>query len=117
EAFMGELQALLADIPYEHSPVEAYFRNLVFIIFRLVGFYCEVEHPVAGGRSDVVIKAKDFIYVLELKVDQSAEAALRQIEEKGYAVPYAADPRKLFMLGVNFSTKSKQIDEWRIVEA
>ena len=117
ETFMIQLEALLADIPYEHSPVEAYFRNLVFIIFRLVGFYCEVEHPVAGGRSDVVIKAKDFIYVLELKVDQSAEAALRQIEEKGYAVPYAADPRKLFMLGVNFSTKSKQIDEWRIVEA
>jgi hypothetical protein len=118
EAFMAELEALLADIPYEQGkPGEIYFRNLLFTIFRLVGFYCEVEHPVAGGRSDVVIKAKDFIYVLELKVDQSAEAALRQIEEKGYAAPYVADPRKLFKLGVNFSTKSKKIDEWRIVEA
>ena len=118
EAFMRELQALLADIPYEQGkPGEIYFRNLLFTIFRLVGFYCEVEHPVEGGRSDVVIKAKDFIYVLELKVDQSAEAALRQIEEKGYAAPYAADPRKLFKLGVNFSTKSKRVDEWRIVEA
>ncbi len=117
EAFMVELQALLADIPYEHSPLEAYFRNLMFIIFRLVGFYCEVEHPVAGGRSDVVIKTDKYIFVLELKVDQSAEAALQQIEEKGYARPYAADPRKLFKLGVNFSTKLKQVDEWRIVEA
>ena len=118
EAFMEELQALLADIPYEQGkPGEIYFRNLMFTIFRLVGFYCEVEHPVAGGRSDVVIKTQDFIYVLELKVDQSAEAALQQMEEKGYAAPYAADPRKLFKLGVNFSTKTKQIDEWRIVKA
>ena len=118
DVFMRELQALLADIPYEQGkPGEIYFRNLLFTIFRLVGFYCEVEHPVAGGRSDVVIKTKDFIYVLELKVDQSAEAALQQIEEKGYAAPYAADPRKLFRLGVNFSTKTKRVDEWRIVEA
>ncbi|MBQ6669637.1 MAG: AAA family ATPase [Deltaproteobacteria bacterium] len=117
EDFMGELQTLLADIPYEQGkPGEIYFRNLLFTIFRLIGFYCEVEHPVAGGRSDVVIKTKDFIYVLELKVDQSAEAALQQIEKKGYAAPYAADPRKLFKLGVNFSTKTKQVDEWRIVE-
>ena len=117
EAFMTELEALLADIPYEQGkPGEIYFRNLLFTIFRLVGFYCEVEHPVAGGRSDVVIKTDQYIYVLELKVDQSAETALRQIEEKGYAAPYAADPRKLFKLGVNFSTKTKRVDEWRIVE-
>ena len=117
EAFMQELQALLADIPYEQGkPGEIYFRNLLFTIFRLVGFHCEVEHPMAGGRSDVVIKTDKYIYVLELKVDQSAEAALRQIEEKGYAMPYAADPRKLFKLGVNFSTKTKRVDEWRIVE-
>ena len=49
-------------------------------------------------------------------MDQSAEAALAQMEEKGYAAPYAADSRKLFKLGLNFSTKSKQIDEWRVVE-
>ena len=116
ETFMRQLEALLADIPYEHKPVEVYFRNLFFIIFRLVGFYCEVEHPVAGGRSDVVIKTGKYIYVLELKVDQSAEAALQQIEEKGYAVPYASDPCKLFKLGVNFSTKTKQVDGWRIAE-
>ena len=71
---------------------------------------------MAGGRSDVVIKSDKYIYVLELKVDQPAEAALQQIEEKGYSAPYAADPRKLFKLGVNFSTKSKRIDGWKVVE-
>ena len=118
EGFMRELQALLADIPYEQGkPVEAYFRNLLCIIFRLVGFYCEVEHPLAGGRSDTVVKTDRYIYVLELKVDQSAGAALAQIEEKGYAAPYAADARKLFKLGVNFSTKTKRIDDWRAGDA
>ncbi|MBO7411163.1 MAG: AAA family ATPase [Ottowia sp.] len=115
EDFMRELQALLADIPYEQGkPVEAYFRNLLFIIFRLVGFYCEVEHPLAGGRSDMVIKTDQYIYLLELKVDQNAAAALAQIEEKAYAAPYAADPRTLFKIGLNFSTQSKQIDDWQL---
>ena len=115
EDFMRELQALLADIPYEQGkPVEAYFRNLLFIIFRLVGFYCEVEHPLAGGRSDMVIKTDQYIYLLELKVDQSAAAALAQIEEKAYAAPYAADQRTLFKIGLNFSTQSKQIDDWQL---
>ena len=115
EDFMCELQALLADLPYEQGkPVEAYFRNLLFIIFRLVGFYCEVEHPLAGGRSDMVIKTDQYIYLLELKVDQSAAAALAQIEAKGYAAPYATDARQLFKLGLNFSTESKQIDGWQV---
>ena len=115
EDVMRELQALLADIPYEQGkPPEAYFRNLLFIIFRLVGFYCEVEHPLAGGRSDMVIKTDKYIYLLELKTDQTAAAALAQIEEKGYAAPYATDARQLFKIGLNFSTKAKQIDEWQV---
>ena len=115
EDFMRELQALLADLPYEQGkPPEAYFRNLLFIIFRLVGFYCEVEHPLAGGRSDMVIKTDQYIYLLELKTDQSAAAALAQIEAKGYAAPYATDERKLFRIGLNFSTEAKQIDGWQV---
>ena len=117
EDLMRELQALFADIPYEQGkPVEAYFRNLMFIVFRLVGFYCEVEHALAAGRSDMVIKTRDFIYVVEVKVNKSALAALKQITEKGYAAPYAADPRRLFRIGVNFSTKNKRISKWLIRE-
>ena len=90
---------------------------MLLIIFRLLGFYCEVEHALAGGRSDVVIKTAQYIYVLELKVDQSAEKALQQIEEKEYAAPYAADKRKLFKIGVNFSSAKKKMDEWQVVAA
>ena len=116
ESFLRELQALLADTPYEKSEAgEIYFRNVLAIIFRLLGFYCEVEHALADGRSDIVIKTAQYIYVLELKVDQSAEKALRQIEEKEYAAPYAADKRKLFKIGVNFSGAKKKMDEWQVV--
>ena len=62
----------------------------------------------------MVIKTDKYIYLLELKTDQTAAAALAQIEEKGYAAPYAADGRQLFKLGLNFSTQSKQIDEWKL---
>ena len=79
-----------------------------------MGFYCEVEHPLAGGRSDMVIKTDKYIYLLELKVDQTAAAALAQIEEKAYAAPYATDARTLFKIGLNFSTAAKQIDEWQV---
>lgn len=62
------------------------------------------------------MRTKDFVYIMELKIDQSAEVALRQIEEKGYAKSFAADSRKLFKIGVNFSTEKRCIDDWKVIE-
>jgi len=63
---------------------------------------------------DIVIQTPQYVYILELKINQNAVAALQQIEEKGYAQPFAQDPRKLFKIGINFSTKTKLIDDWEI---
>jgi len=63
---------------------------------------------------DIVIQTPQYVYILELKINQNAAAALQQIEEKGYAQPFAQDPRKLFKIGINFSTKTKLIDDWEI---
>jgi hypothetical protein len=63
---------------------------------------------------DVVMQTPDFIYILELKINQTAAVALQQIEEKGYAQPFANDPRQLFKVGINFSTETKLIDDWEI---
>jgi hypothetical protein len=63
----------------------------------------------------VLIKTKDYIYVIELKLDGTVEEALRQIEEKGYAKPFAKDPRKLYKIGVNFSSKTRGIEDWKII--
>ena len=63
---------------------------------------------------DIVMQTPDYIYILELKINQTAAAALQQIEDKGYARPFASDPRQLFKIGINFSTGTKLIDDWRI---
>jgi hypothetical protein len=69
----------------------------------------------ANGRIDVVIQTPQYVYVMELKTDKSAAEALRQIEEKGYARPFAADGRQLFKIGVNFSTQTRLIDDWKVI--
>lgn len=71
---------------------ELYFQNAFYIVTKLLGFYTEVERTISDGRIDMVAKTKDYIYIFEFKYDQSPDAALRQIDEKGYAEPFAAAP-------------------------
>ena len=116
EAFLNRLQTFFEDADYRVAgKKEIYFQNVMFIIFKMMGFYTKVERATARGRIDVVIKTKDYIYIIECKLDGSADEALRQIEEKGYAKPYATDPRKLFKIGINFSSEIRGISEWRIL--
>ena len=116
EAFLNRLQTFFEDADYRVAgKKEIYFQNVMFIIFKMMGFYTKVERATARGRIDVVIKTKDYIYIIECKLDGSADEALRQIEEKGYAKPYATDPRKLFKIGINFSSEIRGVSEWRIL--
>lgn len=93
---------------------ELYFQNVFYIVSKLLGFYTEVERATSDGRADMVIQTKGYVYVVEFKIDGSPEEALRQIDDKGYAAPFAADPRKLCRIGVNFSLKRRCIDGWKI---
>ena len=68
------------------------------------------------GRADVVIKTKNDIYVLELKVDDTVDNALAQIDSKGYAIPYEADGRQLTKYGVTISSEARNIVHWRAVD-
>ena len=63
-----------------------------------------------------MLQTKDYVYIVEIKVDSSADVALQQIEEKGYAKPFVNDTRKLFRIGVNFSTANRRIEEWKVVD-
>ena len=81
-----------------------------------MGFYVEVERHTTDGRMDILMQTPQYIYILELKLDKSAEEALTQIEEKGYAKPFADDSRQLFKIGINFSTATRRIDDWTIAE-
>lgn len=116
ESFMERLQSMFADTDYKITgKMELYFQNAMYVVFKMMGFYTDVERTTSNGRIDVVLKTKDYIYVMELKLDGSASEAIRQIDEKGYTLPFTKDPRKLYKIGINFSSKTRGIEEWEIL--
>lgn len=115
ELFMQRLETLFADGDYQIAgDAELYFQNAVWVIFKLAGIYTEVEHHTSHGRIDMLIKTADYIYIIEFKLDKSADEALQQIEDKQYAKPFEHDGRTIYEIGVNFSSKTRQIEEWKM---
>ena len=95
--------------------MELHYQNVLFIVFKLVGFYTKAEYHTSEGRIDLVLQTDKFIYIMEFKLDGTAEEAMQQINEKNYAQPFEQDERRLFKIGVNFSVKTRNIEKW-IVE-
>ena len=117
DSFFRRLQSFFADTTYEViREQELHYENVLFILFRLVGFYTKVEYHTSQGRIDLVLQTDKFIYVMEFKLDGTAEEALQQINEKHYALPFQADGRKVFKVGINFSAKTRNIERWVIEE-
>lgn len=113
DAFFHRLQSFFADTPYELvRDLELHYQNVLYIVFKLVGFYTEAEYHTSEGRVDLVVKTSDYIYVMEFKLEGTAEEALQQINEKHYAQPFEADGRRLFKIGVNFSSRTRNIERW-----
>lgn len=116
EAFMTRLDAMFADGNYQViGDCEIYFQNTMYVFFKLLGFHVEVERHTSHGRMDILMQTSNFIYIIEIKMNQSADIALQQIEERGYAAPFAADPRKLIRIDINFNTRQRTIDDWKVV--
>ena len=82
----------------------------------LLGQYVHAEVHNAKGRADCVVETSDYVYIFEFKRDKSAEEALAQIEEQGYAKTYAADKRTLFKIGANFVSKERNLSGWIVVK-
>lgn len=117
ELFMERLESLMAGIDYDsinRMTCEQHFQNILYLLFRLMGFRCETEYKTANGRMDMVVGTERFIYVFEFKLNRSAEEALRQIDSKEYLLPFVLDGRKLVKIGANFSTAIKNLDSWII---
>ncbi len=90
------------------------FHNAFFLLMDLVGLDTETESATSDGSIDITVKTEDYIYVIELKYDGSAELALKQIEEKRYDRKYQMDGREIIRIGVNFSSESRCIEDWKI---
>ena len=113
DSFFRRLQSFFADTPYELvRDLELHYQNVLFIVFKLVGFYVKAEYHTSQGRIDLVLQTDKFIYVMEFKLEGTAEEALQQINEKHYAKPFESDGRTLFKIGVNFSAETRNIEKW-----
>ncbi len=113
DGFMKRFCALLADSSYEIvGEAEKYFQNVFYLIFKLLGFYTEVERRTSDGRMDAVVKTPQYIYVFEFKLDKPAKEALDQINSKAYTIPFNVDGRKLYKVGVSFSSETRKVAEW-----
>ena len=118
DAFFLRLQSFFADTPYELiREQELHYQNVLFIVFKLIGFYVKAEYHTSQGRIDLVLQTDKFVYVMEFKLEGTAEEALRQIEEKQYTLPFRSDVRKVYKIGVNFSSSTRNIEKWIVEEA
>ena len=116
DAFMERLKVFFAGIPYElNDNTERHYQVIFHIVFTLMGQFIQSEVRSARGRADAVVQAKDAVYVFEFKLNGTAEAALKQIEERGYLIPYSLDGRKLVKIGVDFDKDTRNINHY-IVE-
>ena len=114
DAFMLRLESLFAQGDYQIAgDAELYFQNACWVIFRMIGFYTEVERHTTDGRMDMVIQTSDYIYIFEFKLDKSADEALQQIEDRQYAKPFEHDGRTIYKIGINFSSRTRRIDGWK----
>ncbi len=121
EEFGVLLTSFLSDIPYtmrrkeNERERERYFHYTFYLILRLVSVYTVyTEKQQSEGRVDCIVETDRYIYIFEFKLDGTAADALRQIEEKGYARPYLNDPRRLYRIGVSFSSETGTVEEYEV---
>ncbi len=116
DSLKDRFTALFARLPYpdDERILEQNFQNVIYIVFMLLGQYTFTEIHSAKGRADCIVETDDFVYIFEFKRDKSAQEALQQIEDMGYAKPYAADQRTLLKIGVTFDSKERSINCWEV---
>ena len=120
---MREMQAYLAGIPYvegfkkklaEAATAEGFYEYTLYLIFSMLNVYVRTQVKCAGGRTDMVVWMPDTVYVFELKINGTAQEALKQIDDCGYARPYETDGRRVVKVGVKFAPENMTVKEWAV---
>jgi hypothetical protein len=121
ESVIERLKALFCTLPYANNKkiklIERDFQNVIYLVFSILGEYIISEAHFSKGRADSILINKDYVYLFEFKIDQDAQTALNQIDTKNYAGRFKMDNRKIFKIGVNFSSSEKNIVDWMAEEA
>lgn len=123
ESVMARFKSLFATLPYttarkekQDSVIEQNFQNVFYLVFTLLGQWSTVEETSSFGRADCVLLNGNNVFIFEFKRDKTADEALNQIEEAKYAGPYKSSGKRIIKIGASFSTKERNLVEWKIVE-
>ncbi len=117
-AVIEAIKTMFKKIPYQIflQDREAYYHSLIYLSFFYLGQYAEAEVNENNGRVDCVVRTPTHIYILEFKLDKTAQVAMAQIKSRDYAGAYRNDPRPKVLIGINFSSELKSVDDW-VMEA
>lgn len=107
--FLGGIPASITQ-----NKTEIFYENNLYMLLRMVGCDVQAEYWTSDGRIDLLLKTEDYVYVMELKLDSSPEAALDQIERKEYSQQWIPDSQMVIEIGINFLSKTRNIDNWQI---
>jgi hypothetical protein len=118
EAFFETMTVIFAAIPYDIASKrdEAYFHTIFYLMLSASGLAVQSSVLTSEGRIDLALIVSDKVYIVEFKCNQSAQAALQQIYNKHYADKYRRSDKKIFLIGINFSTKTRNLAEWDVKE-
>ena len=112
------LQTFLGTVPYcDHTDYEGNYQQLLYIIFSMLSYEVDVEVRTPHGRVDVVLKTRNALYLMELKLDKSANEAIEQINLKNYSERFALCGLPIVKVGINFNTRKGTIEDWMIASA
>ena len=123
EQFLSRLKSLFASAPYDSvkGDKENHFQNMMWVVFKMMGFYSQTEYHTSDGRIDLLVETPQYRYIMEFKLDGTAEEALQQIKDKNYQLQFFGDSLatkkdqgKTYIIGVNFSKETRTIDRWVI---
>ena len=126
EQFLSRLKSLFASAPYDSvkGDKENHFQNMMWVVFKMMGFYSQTEYHTSDGRIDLLVETPQYRYIMEFKLDGTAEEALQQIKDKNYQLQFFGDAlahsdshgdsKNTYIIGVNFSKETRTIDKWVI---
>lgn len=134
KGFVKQLKVLLSDLSYHFMPRgkkknataadkaklfkawEGYFQTIIYLVSSFLNFNVQAEITKHKGRLDVLIESEDFLYLIELKLNENAKLAVKQIKNRKYAAAYYNSPKTVFLVGISFSEEERNVKSWKAVE-
>jgi len=133
DLFIEQLKILLADISYHLHPKtkkqptkkeaqkafiawEGYFQTIIYLICTFLNLQVLTEITKHQGRLDLLVETDDFLYLMEFKLAATVDDAIAQIKERKYNQSYKNSPKKIILVGINFSKEERNVEDWKMEE-